>query len=432
MSNSELVNMVDQLKPNKKLTIIKARYPYGAKIINQGVLQLPTFNGELISLNESKISQQLKNKLSYSPIPLALSINKGCEVYLENSENTIPLNLLPPNNLFGLFETVATMCNITTKPIWSVLSGARSLFMLPKISDQVGYSRIRRKLDVSLNTPQSLKEHFNVFQAIYDNSSSKKDWYCDIIFFTNDWFRQDTTNSRWLVFYNYLFKLANAQRIRSPYNVDNMALIYSLWENFLFTISSRNLKPRPYIVNTIKYLIEIAVGMRPGFCTIENEQNFAPCELLQDTYINIYGLKKYAPTLFFPQYLSKDNNIKSVYYSLSHPILLEGIPKSRGKQDIISDMREIKYLLNILSVAVKNDKINLPNQRNLLDNIKYDFFHNGIDIFNEIRSSKEVLLFDPNLTSYNYKKFSHKEFCSTSPFFSGCISISIDSSKQTL
>ncbi len=102
-TNHELYEVIELLSPDKKLTLFKARYPFGAHIIDNGILNLPHKSGKVIPLKTAEVEKKIKDKLSYSPIPLALLMNKASEVFVKNGEHIIPLKLLPPGNLFGLF-----------------------------------------------------------------------------------------------------------------------------------------------------------------------------------------------------------------------------------------------------------------------------------------------------------------------------------------
>lgn len=421
--NPELANIIDQLDPNKHLTLIKARYPYGAKIIDNGILQLPNVSGKSTSIHEADVGSGIKNKLLYSSIPLSLPLNKGCEVYLNDKDRTLSLNIISPSDFFGLFEVTALLCNIPIVSAWSVSSGIRSIFMLPKIADQINYNRLKRKLNLSLCSPNSLAEHFYLFKTINDHSLTIKDWYCDIIFFTDSWFTNLQSNSKWAMFYNYLFKQATIQRMQSGHNVDNMAFNL-MWQSFVYAMGKRNLKPRPYIMDTAKYLLGIAAGIQPAFSPADKSEIFAPTKLLQETYIDHYGLKKYLPTIFHSNILIPGKKLKHVYYSLAYPLLQEGLPNSKANQDVISDMREIKLLFETFIVAFRSRKIDFPTGYNLLDKVQFDFFHNGTDIFNELKAAKDMPISDIELVK-DQEQFPSREFCATAQFLRGCVRISL-------
>src|SRR3990167_2540566 len=67
-----LFDIIEQLNPDKTMAFVKARYPYGALIIDAATLHLPHKSGKSIPIHEAEISDTLKKKLLYSSIPLSL------------------------------------------------------------------------------------------------------------------------------------------------------------------------------------------------------------------------------------------------------------------------------------------------------------------------------------------------------------------------
>jgi len=413
-----LFNVIESLDPNNTLTIIKARYPYGAKIYDEGKLHLPHISGKTIPTDSAEFDDNFKEKLLYSKIPLSLPLNKACEVFIKIEDRAIPLRIISPGGLFGLFEVTAMLSELPINPAWSISSGARSIFMLPKISNTLGYNRLRKKLNMPLNVPRGLEDHWSIFTLLANHPSYADHWYTDVLFFTADWFKRSLFDQQWAPFYNYLFREKN---IQSYYNRDDVAF-NPIWQNFIYAIGRRNLRPRPYILDTAKQLVAIASGMAPGFCPADSSEVLAPTKILQDLYVESYGLKNYLPTIMHAHILMKGQKMCPVYYSLAYPILQEGLPVFKSHPDVISDEREIKLLLMTLEAAAELGKFKLLDA-NFLHQRKFEFFHNVSDIFNEIIPSQKIPEGDPSLEK-DKERFPDREFCATSPFLSGCIQIS--------
>lgn len=420
-TNPELFRIIEMLSPDNSLTLIKARYPYGATIINKGTLCLPHQSGVTISIHNATVSPHLKTKLGYSAIPLGLPLNKACEVFVSHGQRVIPLKVITPYWFFGLFEVTALLSGVPNAPIWSVSSGMRSIFMLPKIADKQGYTRLKKALDLSLMPPRTLADHWQLFTQIIHYPSYVNTWYSDILFFTDTWFKKKLSDPKWAVFYNYLFKESNVQ---SHYNLDDMAFNLG-WKNFIYTIGRRNLRPRPYIIDTLKYLVAIATGRQPGFCPVDDSELSAPTKLLQEVYVDLYGLKYYLPTLMQPHMLMMGQPLRPLYYSLAFPMIEEGRPDFKGYSDVISDEREIKRLFDTLSVAVQHDHECFPEMYNFIRQGRYEFFHNNMDIYHEVLSSKEMPMGDASLLQ-DKVRFPSRDFCASAPFLSGCIRISTE------
>ncbi len=324
--------------------------------------------------------------------------------------------MISPGWLFGLFEVCAFLSDFPMRSVWSVSSGARSLFMLPKIADKIGYKRIKKELGLSLETPRQLSDHWALFKLITNHSSYINDWYVDVLFFTDAWFSRPSSDSSWAVFYNYFFRKINLQ---FHYNRDDLAFNLT-WKNLVYTIGERHLKPRPYILDTVKHLVAIGTGMAPAFCPADSSESLAPIALLQTIYTEVYDLKKYLPTIMHAHFLMKGQTIRPVYYSLSYPLLQESF--SKNYPDIIADQREIKMLLETLATTLQNNRNYLPNDYNILSGKKYEFFHNNTDFLNEMLSPEKILLLDSSFEKEK-TRFPDRVFCATSPFFSGCVRI---------
>ena len=417
--NKELFAVVEALSPSKKFSFIKARYPYGATIVNNGVLHLPLKSGKSIPIHCNTINSSIKNKLNYSPIPLTLLLNKSSEVFVKNYERIIPLKLIQPGKLFGLFEVVNILSHIKPEPIWWVTSGASSVFMLPKITDKLGYQRLKKELSIPLNAPHFLSDHYEVFTQISNHPTYINEWYSDILFFCGEWFNKAIEDTKWIKFYNYLYKEANYQ---SYFARDEIA--FNLTSQCLsVAIGSRNLRPRPYILDTVRHLIAIAIGSLPGFRPADNSQIALPSKLIQNAFVNFYGLKNYLPTIMQPYNLMLDKSLNPTYYSLAYPSLLEGTPPHKLHPDVIADLREVKLLIDTLYTAIEIGKVVIPKAHSLLHRLQFEYFHSGKDMYNEVQSTKNMLTGDSALIA-DQETYPNLGFCFTAPFLSGCIKLS--------
>lgn len=410
--NPELAKICDEISPSKKYPLLKLSYPYGATIVDQGQFCLPSQTGELIPLKDSRLSSGLRESLNYSSIPLSLILHNNAEVFVEAKERINPLNFFEPGDLFGVFESMDYLTHTTSPSIWSVTAGARSVFMIPRITDKIGHNRIRKEFGISANEPPTTLLHqWKIFKGIHDHWGTTPSWTNTILVFTKRWF--DNNNSvSWLKFQKYIFKRGWSQ-MQWFRNSTEVSL---LWSSFADAISSRNLKPRPYLIDTVKYLASIANGTAVAFGPAVNE-NAVPLSLIQDAYIDHYNLKTYIPTLMQPSKLQ--NDVKKVYYSLTLPTILESTPFVRNAPSLIEDEREIKRLLETFMSTIKNDNFTA----NPLAHVQYDFFHTDDDQYGEILSSKQIEQEDPDFSSFNSNKFQERIFCTTSPFFRGCIRI---------
>lgn len=416
--NPELAKICDEISPDRKYPLLRLRYPYGATIVDKGVFHLP-YMGKLVPHTHIDVPVHLKEQLGYSPIPFSLVLHNDIEVFVEYGERIIPVNFHKSGNVFGAFESMDLLANIPSNSIWSVSAGGRSVFMLPRITDKIGHNRLRKEFGISSGEPPSdLQGHWRVFKEINECFSDSKDWYNEVLVFTNEWFK-NSHDVKWLKFQLYICKLCWFQS-RLLRDAIELRL---LWSSFGNEMSGRNLRPRPYLVETLKQLLSIANGVAVSFKPAVDEMTL-PVARIQDAYLNCYNLKTYIPTIMQPCKLQAD--VTKSYYSLALPTVLESTPFVRNAPSIIEDERDIKRLLDTLIRTIKLDN----SVMNPIQHVKYDFFHSDVDQYGDIRSSKFLAEEDEAFHGPHAQSFNGRTFCSTAPFFKGCMRITVTSMQE--
>lgn len=133
-------------------------------IITNSKLHLPTVDGKLIPINDQRIPEYLKKYLTYTSIPLSCVLKNSVEVFIQEQNKFLSLNFLNVGEMFGLFETTDYLNNtITDLPNWSVSSGARSVFMVPSITNTLSHKNIKKEFNISANIACNLTEHWRIF-----------------------------------------------------------------------------------------------------------------------------------------------------------------------------------------------------------------------------------------------------------------------------
>jgi hypothetical protein len=277
--NPELAKICDEISPGKEHTLLKIKYPYGATIVDKGEFHLPSTAGELISLQDDRVPSIIKKKLDYCAIPLSLLLHNDAEVFVEAHNRITSLNFLKPGNLFGVFESINYLTDTSSDPTWSVTAGGRSVFMIPRITDKIGHNRIRKEFGIRTNDPPSdLPSQWEVFKGIYERSGGIKCWHNTVLVFTKSWF-DNSNHTSWLKFQKYLFTLCWSQ-LQLFKDATEFSLLWSLFGD---EISNRSLKPRPYLVDTLKHLVSIANGAGVAFKPAVTESAL-PVSLIQNAY----------------------------------------------------------------------------------------------------------------------------------------------------
>jgi hypothetical protein len=408
--NLELFNSIEAISPDDSFVLYKVKYRFGDLIINRGVMQIPSDTSEhLIPFHEAKLSTKDRENLSYSPIPAHLILKNSCEIFVTNNERIIPMHFAKAGSVVGLFETLDYITNTQSAPLWDVAAGARSIFMLPHITEKQGISRLMKTYRLPHNIQlKNLSDQWGMFKRILEKENTSDPWSCEILFFSKKWFELED-DLGWSAFYRYIFK-QGWQRIQYTFNQIERAFV---WQAIIEVVEKRNLKPRHYIADTVKHLFAIATNRYPGFIPIDFEHDAAPIKLLQDIFIDVYGLKNYYPTFMGVRTLDQMDK-QPVYYSLNLPTLVEGIPPLEKKANrIMVDLREIKLLIDTFK-----ERSSYLEQHHKFKNINFNYYHTEKDMYGEIQASQDIATED---SRFLYKGL---PFCLHSHFWRGCIKIS--------
>lgn len=412
-ANPQLAKIIDELAPGKDLPLIKIGYRFGDKILENGKFLLLEHIKSQPDGITSQDSKKLQEFFRYAPIPLGIFLNKTCEAFLEIQDRIIPSFVLGPGHTIGLFEAIDFLCDTTSQPLWSTTAGARSIFMLPKINNNIGHKKLRKEFSLTKPPPKAIVNHWEIFVELANNTQN--DWQCDIIFFTTPWLEKiKQKDANWAKLREYLFR--ESWRLSGILTEKTFAVV---WQHFSALTMQRGFKPRIYVTDTIRHLISTAYGIMPGFKPATNEL-LAPIKLIKKAYVDIYNLKQHSPTLLEPCMLTPDNPI--IYYSLGYPTLLEGHPETSNINNTITLLKEIQLLMTNMFEYSKRGMVGTEQFVNFIQQTDFDYFHKTPDIYEEVKQTEQLNLEDTNFNdTENFPDNQH--FCSTGPFLNGCIRI---------
>jgi hypothetical protein len=416
--NPEIVKILDDIGPDKSHTLFKARYPYGSEILRRAEFYVPNDKGEFVTIEDPSLSSHVRERLSYNmkSNPVMVLLNGSVEMFLTLEDRTVPFgNLLSPGKIVGTFRILTTE-GPSYHPafLWDMTSGARSVFMLSKISDIEKHRKLRKEFSISIDKPKSFLNHWEIFREIANHKSFPGNWDMEMLFFSDKWF-EHFQDEKWMFFNHYLYCKA--------WNSSDYWRNIFFW-NFMLSLMQEEsyLKPTPYAVSTAKHILAISTGESYGFApAIDNLAG--PLQELQSIFLNIYGIN-HAPVIMQPTNFNLNNeNCRPVYYSLSFPNATEFWPKSRERNSFINEIFEIKNLLeNYIKKIISNELRvdNTPFYEAALK-VNFDFIHNDIKMDN-IKTGDEILSFDPTFVMHN--EYENLPFPISSSFFKGCIRIS--------
>ena len=413
--NPELANIIDELSPSDKYTFYTLKYPYGALIVDRGVFQVINENGMLVPLQHSSITNNIKEDLGYNKmIPTGFISKNSIETFFMAKNHTIPASLYGLGDMLALWHVLEGNNTYQVGPVWNISSGARTVFMLPKITDKNSYKTLKAKYALKL-IPQNLNEHWQIFSHLANHAAFSEEWHSEIIFFSKKWF----SNLKDKAFSQLFRHLLHDVWLSSSFRRNQFIV------DFAFSVAQeqRNLKPNPYLADTVKYLMSVGDGTVPGL-TPAIDSLSAPIAGLQKIFLEDYGLKKYAPIIMHPHHFSAAKN-RQVYYSLEVPTTTVFSPRSSRQESKMVDMRELKHITEVLLSEILKGTLYVQETPlfDLAKNIQYKFYHSEKDQLDEVSSIFELSEVDSAFakTLIDSKEYAFPEF---SPFFRGCVSIS--------
>lgn len=416
--NPELAKAIDSVDPSDKHVIYKCRYPFGNNIVKDGSVCLPTATGDISEITNDTIPEHIRENLSYTPdMPAGVLLKNTCEICWKLGLPTAALRFLRPGKMFGLWATLQPLgTSSLTGKMWQITAGARSLFMLPKISDAVCYKKIQKEFNLNSHAPRNLTEHWYTFRELTNSDTFPESWNTDLIFFSKKWL-QSLQDPAWkelkLFFLETVWHDSSFARDREV-----------LEAAFSIAQVNKNLKPNPYLSDTVKHLYYTAAGAYTGF-KVANDNTAGPVLSLQKIFVDIYGLK-FRPTMVYPDFITNDNPLDPIYYSLENPTLIMFSPRSKKTSNKMNDIREIQHIMQAIKSYIIEDKLGLRNTPlyKIVNDIDYDYFHSDHDLLGDTRSTQDLEQLDINIKKET-KKYPNLDFCNTSPFLRGCIKLSV-------
>lgn len=391
--NQELVSIIQDWGPPQDFKIYSAKYFYGTNILSHGKLQLPLTNGMTIDFDDLSIDEEIRANLSYSSFPIGIIINNTAEVYVELEARLIPLALFGVGIPLGLLETIEAECSFCFRNVWTVSAGARTAFMLPKISDKTYHAKIQREFNCSSVAPQAPYEHVPVFVDIMKKMPEYQNWYVEVLFFTTPWFNKDVSNPHWVRFHHYL------QQYLISYSgfTRNKATFDLIWDYFTQALIKKKKRVPLHIFEKMKNLIIGALGVTPLFSPANNDTR-GPFTTIQRIYRDVYGIN-YAPVIMVPKHFNVEIDSVPAYFSLKHHSTFEVNPKNKSQESLITDLVQLNSLVNYFFELVSQGQLKLETTliEKILKSIELNFYHCGAKDYTNIKDTQLLPLSDKNL-----------------------------------
>lgn len=415
--NPELKEIIDDLSPSNDHALYMSEYPYGALIVENGVFRVMNDAGKLVPLYHSSIDSKVKKDLGYAgTMPVGIIADNSIETFFMNGHRPVPSAFYTKGSVVSVWEILEGKHSYQDGPLWNISAGARTICMLPKITDKTGNDNLKRKYQFQLSLANSsLSNHWAIFRAIANhNNFSQFHWRSKIIYFSKNWFDHAKDKS-WDSFYRFMLM----QAWQDPLFKRNQ---FVLDLAFYLAQKDNNLKPNPYLADTVRHLIQLGTGNIPGLMPAINDIA-APVSGLQEAYLEDYGLKK-LPVIMHSHHFSLEEDIP-IYYSLQLPTTAAFSTRSSKIYSKMSDLRELKGLLGAFLSEIAKGLVEAKKRQlaNLARDVAYNFYHCEDDRQGEILSASRIIDLDSDFYKTPFK-IEGLDFADFAPFFRGCISIS--------
>lgn len=409
--NPSLTEAIDSISPKDRCPIYKASYRFGESIIDKIGLKLP-FNGTLLNIDDPLLPLQIREDLNYARLPSMVCLNKTAEMFVKFNERIFPIHLFEPGVMVGAWELLDKAHTVYQHNIWRIVAGARTLFLVPKVTDQVGHTKMYRALQLNENYPtHNLFNQGKIFAEIARSPQLNCQWKSDILLFSRDWF--DLSEPKLAPFHQVVFK----EGWQNTLHLRNQMTFEMVWQLLAQAQANTRLKPNVYVMDSVKHIVSIAAGANVGFAPVEpHDEGSLPLSTIQAAYLEYYGLKHYIPTILAPAYLLHKT---PVYYSFLLPTLLSLSP-SFNFRNTLENERNIKELLERFQQELVHHFPHYPNL--LINQMKFEFFHFEADQSQNIHTSHCLPDFDSTLS--HYSQDSQRIFCENGPFMRACVQIS--------
>lgn len=417
--NPQLATHIDNLNPGKELTLYLVSYPYGYPI-EFDQFHYPTNRGNAVPLTDMTLPKSVRDDFAYAgtATPAGVVLHNVMELFIDAKEHIIPRKIFRPGDIFALWGHLDTSQTFHPSPLQQLIAGARSIFMIPNISDSTRHLRLKTYFNVQSLPPKDLRDQSDVFTSILNHHYAKCDWSVQLLLFSGNWIKRlQQEDLRYQQLYTFLLKYAWK---------DSAYWRNKMYYDFIFSAiqRKRNLRPDPYLLDTVKHLLTIAAGAIPGFgVAVTNEA--APIDLLQKIYVNYYGLK-YTPTILHPTYFNwEKTGEKPVYYSFQYPTSIEFSPRSREPTNTLYELSQTKHILNVVIHEINQRKLKIEHGiiAKITNSTQFDFFHSKVDRHGDIQPTKTMPIEDPRLIQSKAPDVS-SEFAATGTFVRGCVRLS--------
>lgn len=418
--NPAFAEIVDEISPDSTYKLVLAKYPFGSTIIDNNIYHLPAQDGQISPAGDTSIASNIRQILDgYNKLPMGILLNNSVELFMDLEDRIVPFDFYMKGKIFALWGHLDPQISYQCLQILNMTAGARSIGMLPKITDTLGHKRLQQATGIKLPPPGKIQDEWALFVEIYRNSPKTYPWFTEMLFFSKKWLHSIKNDKAWARLHAFLLQEAwdssSFWRGQMQFN--------TIFNKFIKYLSENQIKSSAKYLDISRHLLMISLGALPGFAPAVDEIGL-PTRLIQETYLDDYGaLRGYTPSIIQPQHF---NFTSPTYYSLQWPTLLEFAPLPKTPVNIMTDLEEVHTLMEYFMTFLEDNFFHMEDTPLLvLKNIHYDGFHNSQSHNKKIKSSMTLPEKDKRFLHLSIDRKDNRTFCDAAQFMRGCIRISV-------
>lgn len=369
----------------RKLKVTEIEYNFGDEVMSAGKLTLP-----------------IADKTKYS---FGIVLESALEAFVIENGQIASTAILKPGQTF----LISNQFKSTNLPlgIKNITAGARSIFLLPKITDSTRFWRLSRKHKLKMDMPRTPYDQWEIFKNITNHSHCP--WRAKVLLFTEEWLKNNDSSTKAMINYLLAHELPQPDLFRKK---DLFQMVFSK------ALSELRIKAEPYLIEKIKHLFAIASGLLPAF-TFAQDESLAPIKTIQKAFTQDYKLS-YAPHIVQPGYC---NQKYPTYYSMQMPGLITLSSQKRITRTKLEQLKDVHSLLSdILTYISKYQDEPIIKELGNFEKLDFKFFDSRVIRDSRIDPSTKMKKFDSIIQKQS--DLFKAPFCESSSFMSqGCISV---------
>jgi len=295
--NPAFAKILGNLDPPPEYSLYQATYPYGHRSVCGGKFLMPNKRGEFVPLNDSSIDEKTREDLGYNigTNPVTVVLENSLEICLEFSTHTIPWILIPKGEIISTGLVLRAERNYQPAFIWTVHSGARSIFSLSKLSVACKFEKLKEHFGIDCAMPINFADHGKLFHALANSPEFGEKWQTKVLYFGKKWFDNLDDPAK----KDFTFYISR----KTGYGTSYWAFEFVHHLAFSLIQQKQNLNPDPLLADTVKHILTMSIGACPGFAAAIDDK-LAPIGRLEEILTDIYRLDKYAPIIMVPTYFT--------------------------------------------------------------------------------------------------------------------------------